>query len=158
MGNEKAGCLPSFLRFLAVSDEKQGKRKPDRVIEGPAFALVEHFLSPAELSFYLVLMQVVGGKYQICPKVRLIDLFKGADQAARNSINKSHVDFVVCDPKTMKPLLAIELDDASHNRDRRKARDSFVDEVFMCAGLRLVRFPCRKGYVLTEVAAALKAK
>ncbi len=40
----------------------------------------------------------------------------------------------------MRPLVGIELDDASHRRARRQRRDRFVDEVFAAAGLPLQRF------------------
>jgi very-short-patch-repair endonuclease len=50
-----------------------------------------------------------------------------------------HVDFVLCDPESLAPLLAIELDDASHDRPERKERDEFVDHAFESAGLPLLR-------------------
>jgi hypothetical protein len=33
-----------------------------------------------------------------------------------NSLISTQVDFLLCDPKTLKPALAIELDDSSHAR------------------------------------------
>jgi hypothetical protein len=65
-----------------------------------------------------------------------------SEPAARNRIDRKHVDFVICEARTMQPLLAIELDDASHERADRIARDAFVDRVFEVAGLPLlhVRF------------------
>ena len=68
------------------------------------------------------------------------------------------LDFVVCDATTMKPRLAIELDDSSHNRDRKKQRDTFVDEVIACAKFRLVRVPARRTYVATALARLLKGQ
>lgn len=40
---------------------------------------------------------------------------------------------LLCEPKTMKPLLGIELDDASHIRTNHQARDEFVNRVFAAA-------------------------
>ena len=33
-----------------------------------------------------------------------------------NKISGKYIDFLFCDPVTMQPVLAIELDDASHQR------------------------------------------
>ncbi len=41
---------------------------------------------------------------------------KGTSQAARNLFAQKYVDFLVCEPKTMRPLYVIELDGASHGR------------------------------------------
>ena len=32
---------------------------------------------------------------------------------------KEHIDFVLCEAKTMNPILGIELDDSSHERQSR---------------------------------------
>jgi very-short-patch-repair endonuclease len=72
--------------------------------------------------------------YQLFAQVRLAGLVQVKPQARRD---KSHwyriqakcVDFVLCDAQTTAPRLVIELDDASHNRADRQARDAFVDDV-----------------------------
>jgi hypothetical protein len=55
----------------------------------------------------------------------------------------------------MKPLLGIELDDSSHNRNNRQERDDFVDRVFQAAGLPLLRLPVQREYNTREVAAQI---
>jgi very-short-patch-repair endonuclease len=93
-----------------------------------------------------VLRSKIPPEWHLVAKVNLADLFfvrqPHRNQAARNRIDRKHVDFVICDAATMRPLLAIELDDASHERADRIARDAFVDRVFETAGLPLqhVRF------------------
>ncbi len=64
---------------------------------------------------------------------------RSANASFRNKIDRKHVDFVLCDPHTMRPLVGIELDDATHGRVSRQARDEFVDEVLAAAGLFLER-------------------
>ena len=44
-------------------------------------------------------------------------------QAWRNRIHAKHIDFVLCDPGNLQPILCIELDDPSHNRPDRIERD-----------------------------------
>lgn len=138
----------------------------DEPIAGPAglpFKLRDDFLSPAELSFYQVLRGVVGARATICAKVNLADLFFVAtgdprkNRALANRIDRKHVDFLLCDPKTMRPLAGIELDDKSHTRTDRKTRDELVGEVFSNAGLALIRVPVKTGYALPEVEQALAA-
>jgi ribosomal protein S27AE len=144
-----------ILDWLAAKDEPAA---------GPTafpYRLREDFLSAAELSFYQVLRTVVGDRTQICPKVGLGDLFfaetgdRPKNRAFTNRIDRKHVDFVLCDPKTMRPLVAVELDDRSHEREDRQQRDVFVEGVFAAAGLPLVRMPVRSAYPPWELEAKL---
>ena len=52
-------------------------------------------------------------------------------------------------------MAGIELDDASHDRQDRKDRDAFVDQVFKTAGLPLIHMPCRRDYDAEAIWAAL---
>jgi hypothetical protein len=72
-----------------------------------------------------------------------------------NRIAQKHFDFLVCDSVTMKPLFAVELDDASHKRNNRQERDEFVESVCKVAGLPLLRFPVQREYNPREVAAEI---
>jgi len=51
--------------------------------------------------------------------------------------------------------VGIELDDSSHQRPDRQARDQFVDGVFAAAQLPLLHIPVKRSYVTTEIAALL---
>jgi len=116
----------------------------------------DDFLSSAEKSFYLTLKTFINEKAIICPKVSLKDIFfvsKSADNGAGKdymkyfgSISQKHVDFLLCNPKSMKPLCGIELDDSSHAKEKRIARDEFVDRVYANAGLPLAHIPLKQGY------------
>jgi hypothetical protein len=66
------------------------------------------------------------------------------------------VDFLICEPISMKPRCAIELDDNSHHRSDREERDDFVDSVFIAANLPLLRIPTRNGYNTAELGALIK--
>jgi hypothetical protein len=105
---------------------------------------------------------VVGEQAVLTTKVSLGDLFypktgdRGENLRYRNKIDRKHVDFLLCDPQTMHPLMGIELDDASHSRKSRQERDAFVDRVFEVAGLPLVRVPAQASYTPREIAAQLE--
>jgi hypothetical protein len=92
-------------------------------------------------------------------KVRLADLIYAPRQegqyAAWQRINRKHADFVLCDPQTVRPVLAIELDDRSHQRPDRVQRDGFVDQIFAAVKLPLVHVPARHSYNTQELAALL---
>jgi len=123
------------------------------------YALRDDFLARAEASFFHVLRAAVAADYLIFPKVRLADLVFPPRQegqfGAWQRINRKHVDFVLCDPRTLRPLVALELDDRSHRRPDRLERDAFVDRVFADAGLPLVHVPARRSYDMRMVAALL---
>ena len=55
-------------------------------------------------------------------------------------MDRKSVDFVFCDKDYCRPLLAIELDDYSHNREDRKIRDAEVERILQQAQLPLLRF------------------
>ncbi len=100
---------------------------------------------------------MVGNQAAICSKVRLGDVFsvKIDDNskfvAYNNKINRKHVDFLLCDWATMRPLVSIELDDRSHDREDRRERDAFVDQVFAAARLPLLHVPVKRAYVIAEI-------
>ncbi|MEP7135519.1 MAG: DUF2726 domain-containing protein [Chloroflexota bacterium] len=147
--NEKSGCLSIFFPFL----------KKKTVPKTLPYRLRDDFLSPAEFSFYKVLSSVVGAQLTIQSKVRLADIFFVArpneNVSFFNRIAQKHLDFLVCDSKTMKPFFGIELDDSSHKRNDRQERDEFVESVCQVAGLPLLRFPVQREYNSREIAAQI---
>lgn len=154
---EPQGCLTALLGLFGIGPPTSG------AVEQLPFRLRDDFLSPAEASFYQLLLRAVGQRVHVFAKVNLADLFfvvskeKGSGaQSQRNKIDRKHVDFLLCDPRTLKPCCGIELDDASHRRGDRQARDSFVDAVFAAAGLPLLRVTAKTGYSPTELATLIE--
>ena len=160
--SENSGCLGMLFQLLGLRPPG-GNGTHNLKLENnsgpPPFRLRDDFLSPAEISFYHVLCMVAGGEWTICPKVRLGDLFFVAqpqeNQSARNRIAQKHVDFVLCEPRTMKPRAGIELDDSSHDGAKRVERDTLVDDVFAAASLPLLRIRVQAAYPPTEIAERL---
>lgn len=125
----------------------------------PHYALRDDFLTPAEANFYRVLCATIGERHLVFAKVRLADLIYAPRQegqyAAWQRINRKHIDFVLCDPQTVRPVLAIELDDRSHQRPDRVQRDAFVDQVFAAVNLPLIHIPARHSYNTQGLSALL---
>jgi hypothetical protein len=148
--NERPGCLGLLFRLFAAGAKPQPS-SGDRPLP---FNLRDDFLSPAELSFYHVLVAAVGPDYVVCPKVGLADIFfvsqPHKNQGDRGRIAQKHVDFLLCSQGPMRPVLGIELDDISHSRRDRQVRDEFVEAVFRAAKLPLLRFPVQTAYELAN--------
>lgn len=172
MSNGKLSFLRTILKPLGLSDDSIDKtidfisdllfekEETSSQIEYP-YHLVDEFASPAELNFFFNLKSVVGDSAQIFSKVKLSDLFYakagdyGKNRSYTNKIDRKHVDFLLCDPKTLKPILGIELDDKSHQRADRQERDDFVNHVFEAAKLPLIHISVQRGYSQSELKAKL---
>ena len=71
---------------------------------------------------------------------RMLGVKKGNNyQAWLNRINRMSADFVIC-KKDYSIVAVIELDDASHQRDDRRAADAKKDQALSSAGIRIVRW------------------
>jgi len=155
--SSKPGCLTSIWNFLLgkSSEPTFGGIDIQSDNEPLPYRLRDDFLSPAEHSFYSVIKNLMGNHLTICPKVGLADIFfvtrPNENYSAYNRINRKHVDFLICDPKTLHPKFGIELDDASHQREDREERDEFVDAVFEAANLPLIHIPVKRSYDTTEL-------
>jgi len=174
MANEKPSFIRGPLKLLGLSDEAIDKvidfisdllfEKDEKSskIEYP-YHQVDEFISPAELNFFFNLKAVVGDSAQLFSKVRLGDLFYakagdfGKNRGYTNKINQKHVDFLLCDPKTLKPTIGIELDDKSHQVAKRQERDDFIDHVFEAANLPLIHVSVQRSYSQSELNSKLSA-
>jgi hypothetical protein len=107
-------------------------------------------LSRGELAFYRVLVWAVRDRWSISVKPRLADVIWCPpslwDSPAGARVAQKHLDFVVYDRETTAIVLAIELDDRSHARRERRARDAFVDAVLDGCGVVLLRVRAAAAY------------
>lgn len=132
------------------------KRYFRRVDETYPYKRRKYFFSPAERSFYGVLLRALEGfDVKVFAKVRLLDVLYVPDIPKKivylNRVSAKHVDFLICDSKTLSPRLVIELDDSSHAWGARRRRDSFLDAALVNAGLPVLRFRVQRAYDLNEI-------
>ncbi len=155
----KSGCLWGWIQRLQAG--VQAAAKP-----GPAYRQVESLLTRAEVSFYHVLRQCVTPEQVLLAKVRLADVLKvtakRSDSPSQyssdfNRIKSKHIDFLICDADTLRPVLAIELDDRSHQRQSRQERDRFIDSAYRDAGLPLLHVRASRSYHMDKLAEQIKA-
>lgn len=127
----------------------------------------EFLLTPGERRFEIALDRALPNGVRSCYKVRLGDVIDTpAGMRARerriawNRIAAKHLDFVLVDERTSRILAAIELDDRSHDRADRQARDEFVDAALDSAGVPLLRVKVVRRYdpdtLLDPIAHALR--
>ena len=91
-------------------------------------------ISPAEHECYNALVSAVGDKYYVFPQIHLSTFLDSKVigqnwKGAFSHINQKSVDYVLCDKQNISPKLAIELNDKSHNQDKRVERDIEVKRI-----------------------------
>ena len=136
-----------FIIIIAIiivyyfSEKHFENKKEDR--EAWPYKKKNYFFNQSERKFYYTLSDILGDKYFLFSKVRILDLlylpkYQQNSYLYRNKIQSKHIDFLVCDKQNIKPLLIIELDGNSHLRKDRIERDKFVNEIFRDAGLPII--------------------
>ncbi len=150
---EFEGCLSAFFGLFGLGV------KQDTVTSLP-YRTKESILTAAENRFYLVLIKAVENKAVIIPKVGLQDVFAINDRenyrSFRNRISTRHIDFLICEVNTLRPMFGVELDDSSHNKAETQKHDLFKNMVFEAALLPLVRVPVKQNYHVEELKAVLQ--
>ena len=143
------------LIFLAVRYYTLlSRRQPDRASDlNPGITLTQRpILTAAETKFFRALQAAAGKQYTIFPQLPLWTLIQpeandpNAARAFNNRINLKRLDFVLVDSTSLMPYMAIELDDRSHQREDRRKRDAFVDDVLNQAGIKIVHIRASSTY------------
>jgi len=138
--------MPEQKTMHVKVQEQSGERLPYR--------LRESFMSTPELALLRALQDMIGRHYVICPKVSLNDIFyivrPNENVHFFNKIFRKHVDFLLCDPTTMKPGIGVELVKPVSRNETRDA-DQFMDDLFLSAGLPLVHILSSDRYVQSDL-------
>lgn len=156
---ESRGCL-GFLFNLFGS----GERPSAADASFPKVQVNKYFVSNAEADFFRVLRKVVGNRGHILAQVPLRQLlwFPGNNktnpgrQVWQNKVAQKTVDFVICDPGTVKPRVVIELDEPTHARPERQTRDELVERIVTAAGLPFERVLTSRMYDTRELEDVLR--
>jgi len=96
-------------------------------------------LTPSESRLFVSLTAMSQGRCLIACKPRLADFIQHYDLAGFNKISQKHIDFLICRIPDGTPMLAVELDDPSHDAADRKRRDAEVNTLFAQVRIPLVR-------------------
>lgn len=149
-----------ILFFKALADKMEQSKIEDAALP---YTKKTSILTPAEQGFYSVLRDAAANMYHICPKVRMADII-GIENTRDNRkyyqyfnrIQAKHVDFLLCDPQTLEPVLAIELDDSSHEKHSRQLRDRLVNAIFRNAQIPLVHIKTAHSYDMDSLLSQLE--
>lgn len=129
--------LPMILSILFPN---QGRK-----LNYKAYNLKGSIVTNRERKLYELLIKEIPEKYQICPKVGIKDFVgiktKSNYMSYFRKISQKHIDFLICEKDSLKPVLGIELDDKSHKRTDRQKRDEFVNNLYGNIGLKILRIP-----------------
>lgn len=129
-----------LLVLLVSAQGSEGQKEKSKY----SYTKRRYLMTRTEAECYKELVRGLGDKYFIFAQVHLPEIVSekvGGQNwtAARNHINRKSVDFVLCDQAEVGPVLAIELDDWSHNREDRQERDKEVERILEEAGVPLLR-------------------
>ena len=137
-------------------DMSDQKPTPAKDHERLPYRLRENFMSSTELALFRVLQAMVGRHYVICPKVAVNDIFyivrPNENVHFFNKIFRKHVDFLLCEPVTLKPAIAVELIKPVANKTETREADQFMQDLFLSAGLPLIHVPSSERYSEKELA------
>jgi hypothetical protein len=142
--------FPIIAIVLKISIVFLKEKKPHDDIR---YLKKDSLLTQAEKKFFSILQEVVGNDYLIFSQVSLLEILsvpsglsKSQFASSFNKIQSKHIDFLLCEKESMKPMIAIELDDSSHREIKRMIRDSFLNNAFSSAGLPLLHIPVMPSY------------
>ena len=108
------------------------------------------FFTPAEKKFYLRLRRELDDDLLLFGKVRIADVLRVKEGTKKflshfSKIAQKHVDFVIAD-EALDVLVAVELDDSTHEQKDRQKRDRFVNRAFSSAQVPLIHVVLKKSY------------
>lgn len=128
--------------------------KPPNAKTDSPYRLRERLLSVPEAALFRTLQKMAGARYVICPKVALSDIFTivrpNENVHFYNKIFRKHVDFLLCDAKTLQPAIAVELTKPI-GRNETRANDQFMEDLFFGEGIPLVHVPLGENYDVNDL-------
>lgn len=111
----------------------------------------EYLLTPTELKFYKLLKTITDElNYTLFTQIALYEIVNCKNFKNFNKIKSKSIDFIITE-KNCKIKLCIELDDKTHNTNKRIERDTFINDMFKELDIKLLRIPVQNFYNLEEL-------
>lgn len=110
-----------------------------------------YMLSLNELNFFKELKKLMDiMDLNLLTQVSLYSLietkYKKYNYEEFNKIKNKSIDFVIADKKSCRARVCIELDDITHNLNKRIQRDKFIDELFESVDIKLLHIKVKDNY------------
>lgn len=145
-----------ILEKLINKKQQNDENKIEIDINNTTFTKKEYLLTQNELKFYKLLKQITDKlELNLFCQVSMYELIKCKEYKDFNRIKSKSIDFVITE-KNCKIKLCIELDDNTHNNQKRIERDNFVNKIFKETGVKLLRIPLQNYYNLKELEKQIK--
>ena len=135
--------------IAAVVNKESLKKLFIKTLSIPAYSPYRRknrVMNASEQALYINLQKNLSDTFIVLSKVRIEDfvevktgIAKNERFGLRNKIKSRHIDFLICDLTTTKPILAIELDGASHNNYNQIKTDNFKNSLYKNIGLQVER-------------------
>lgn len=128
-----------------------------------SLSLRETVLLERQAVLYRSLVSALSTDAVVFAKVRLADFLKldngGNDLKFAIKMDRKFVDFLLCDPQTMKPLAVVEMSSSPTKSDSRsQTKDPFVMQSLRSAKVKLLRIEARSHYAIDELRTLLLDK
>lgn len=158
----KTGKRHGWRHWLGLAESIEHDRLP--------FRPRRVFLSLEQVRLYKALQSAISDWAVICPKMglgQIVTAHSGRheeDHTWMEQISALSVDFLLCDPHTLAPLLGIVLqreptpDETARQTHLRQHRDELVDAILASAELPLARIAAQDDYSLQTLGSYLKRK
>lgn len=140
-----AGCV--FLLLLWLILPKKKMVKGDDLPVWPFEPML--LMTDSEVLFFHKLEQALP-EYRIFSQVQLSRMIEPIEDVGKerqfwfNRVCRQSVDFVLVDKDLQTVLLAIELDDWTHESQARQRQDAKKDKALASAGIPIMRFHAEK--------------
>ncbi len=138
--------LITAIAIIGLWALNKTKKNKENEIEIFPFYAKKSVLTKVEQILYFRLIKALPEKI-ILAQVQLSQLLgvKSGENFYKwhNRINRMSCDFVVCNQDT-SIIAVIELDDATHQREDRKAADAKKDKALNSANIRIIRWQAKE--------------
>jgi hypothetical protein len=141
-------------KMKVVTGIRKSKSHNQEGIERLPYRLKNSFLTSTENALFMRLQELLEGRYVICPKVALNDLFNilrpNENVHFYNNFFRKHVDFLLCEPDDMMPAFGVEVL-KTISKNGLRSSDQFMEDLFTSVGLPLVQIPSAEDYELADL-------
>lgn len=108
------------------------------------YSLKSSLITPKEKEYLTAIKRSLPAGYFVQPQINLASIInKNDDQSFHNELFRN-VDACIFD-MTYRPIVLIEINDMSHNYNRRKSRDLKVKNICEEAGIKVITFWTKYG-------------
>ncbi len=155
-------ALLTLVFIILLSGSTRSQTATSKPVRGDDLAvwpfMPRDFMTDAEVRFFRQLTQAVP-EFLIFSQVGLSRLIECTDEEDEkfwfNRINRMSVDYVLVAADAQHVLVAIELDDWSHDQQGRRQADIKKDKALISAGIPIVRFHGESPVSAREIRAEL---